>query len=43
MAVYGLALTPLLDHLQFIKISVKHFAFTDSITGAEKLKEIKIL
>ena len=42
MAAYALGLSPLLDHLQSIKRSVKHVAFADDLTGAGKLKEIKI-
>ena len=42
MAAYALGLTPLLDHLQSIKRSVKHDAFADYVTGAEMLEEIKI-
>ena len=42
MAAYALGLTPLLDHLQSLKRSVKHVAFADDLTGAGKLKEIKI-
>ena len=42
MAAYALGLTPLLDHLQSVKRSVKHVAFADDQTGAGKLKEIKI-
>ena len=42
MAAYALGLTPLLDHLQSVKRSVKHVAFADDLTGAGKLKEIKI-
>ena len=42
MAAYALGLTPLLDHLQFVKRSVKHVAFADDLTGAGKLEEIKI-
>ena len=42
MAAYALGLTPLLDHLQFVKISVKHVAFADDLTSAGKLLEIKI-
>ena len=39
---YALGLTPSLDHLQSIKRSVKHVAFVDDLTGAGKLKEVKI-
>ena len=42
MAAYFLCLTPLLDHLQSVESSVKHVAFADDLTGAAKLKEIKI-
>ena len=42
MAAYFLCLTPLLDHLQSVESSVKHVAFADDLTGAGKLKEIKI-
>ena len=42
MAAYTLGLTPLLDHIQSFKRSVKHVAFTDHLTGAGKLEEIKI-
>ena len=42
MVVYALNLTPLLDHLQSVKRSVKHVAFIDDLTGAGKLEEIKI-
>ena len=35
MAGYALGLTPLLDH-------VKHVVFPDDLTGAGRLKEIKI-
>ena len=42
MAAYALGLTPLLDHLQSVKRSVKHVAFADYLTGAGKLEEIKI-
>ena len=42
MAAYALGLTPLLDHLQSFKRSVKHVAFADDLTGAGKLEEIKI-
>ena len=42
MAAYILGLTPLLDHLQSVKKRVKHVAFADDLTGAAKLKEIKI-
>ena len=38
MAAYALGLTPLLDHLQSVKRSVKHDAFADDLTGAGKLK-----
>ena len=41
MAAYTLGLTTLLDHLQSVK-SVKHAAFADDLSGAGKLKEIKI-
>ena len=39
---YALGLTPLLDHLQSVKRSVKHVAFADNLTGTGTLKEIKI-
>ena len=42
MAAYAIGITPLLDHLRFIKRSVKHVAFTDDTTGSRKLEEIKI-
>ena len=42
IAAYALGLTPSLDHLQSIKRSVKHVAFVDDLTGAGKLKEVKI-
>ena len=42
MAAYALGLTPLLDHLQSVKRSVKHVAFADDLTGAGNLEEIKI-
>ena len=42
MAAYALGLTPLLDHVQSVKRSVKHVAFADDLTVAGKLKEIKI-
>ena len=42
IAACALGLTPLLDHLQSFKRSVKHVAFTDDLTGAGKLEEIKI-
>ena len=41
MAAYALGLTPLLDHLQSIKRSVKHVIFTDDLPGAGKSEEIK--
>ena len=41
-AAYALGLTPSLDHLQSVKRSVKHAAFVDDLTGAGKLKEVKI-
>ena len=39
MAEYALGLTPLLDHLQSVKRSVKHDAFADDLTGAGKSKK----
>ena len=42
MAAYALGLTPLLEHLQSFKRSVKHVAFADDLTGPGKLEEIKI-
>ena len=42
MAAYALGLTPLLDHVQSVKRSVKHVAFADDLTVAGKLKKIKI-
>ena len=42
MAAYALGLTPLVDHVQSVKRSVKHVAFADDLTVAGKLKEIKI-
>ena len=42
MAAYALGLTPLLDHLQPVKGSVKHVAFEDDLIGAGKLEKIKI-
>ena len=42
MAAYALGLPPLLDYLQSIKRSFKHFAFANDLTGARKLEEIKI-
>ena len=42
MAAYALGLTSLLNHLQSVKRSVKHLAFVVALTGAGKLKEIKI-
>ena len=43
MTAYALGLTPLLDHLQFVKRSVKHIAFADDLTSGRKLEEIKNL
>ena len=42
MVADALGLTPLLDHLQSAKRSVKHVAFAYDLTGAMKLEEIKI-
>ena len=42
MAAYALDLTPLLDHLQSVKRSVKYVVFADDLTGAGNLEEIKI-
>ena len=42
MTAYALGLTPLIDHLQSVKRSVKHVAFADDLTGAGNLEEIKI-
>ena len=42
MIAYALSLTPLLSHLKSVKRSVKHVAFANDLTGAGKLKEIKI-
>ena len=42
MIAYALSLTPLLYYLQSVKRSVKHVAFADGLTGAGKLKKIKI-
>ena len=42
MIAYALSLTPLLSHLKSVKRSAKHVAFADDLTGAGKLKEIKI-
>ena len=42
MLAYVLSLTPLLSHLKSVKRSAKHVAFADDLTGAGKLKEIKI-
>ena len=39
MAEYALGLTPLLDHLQSVKRSVKHDAFADDPTGEGKSKK----
>ena len=42
MAGYALGLSPLLNHLQSVKRSVKHVTFANDVTGAGNLKEIKI-
>ena len=42
MAAYVLGLTPLRDHLQPVKGSVKHVAFVNDLTGGGKLEKIKI-
>ena len=42
MAGYALGFTPLLDHLQSVKRSVKLVAFADDVTGAGKLEKMKI-
>ena len=42
MTAYALGLTPVLDHLQSVKRSVKHVAFADDLIGAGNLEEIKI-
>ena len=42
MAAYALGLTPLLDHLQSVKRSVKHVAFADDLIGVGNSEEIKI-
>ena len=42
MAAYALGLTPLLDHLQSVKRSVKNVVFADDLTSAGKSEEIKV-
>ena len=42
MTACALGLTPLLDHLQSVKRTVKHVAFADDLIGAGNLEEIKI-
>ena len=42
MAAYVLDLTPLLDHPQSVKRSIKHAASADYLTSAGILEEMKI-
>ena len=39
MAAYALGLTPLLNHLQSVKGSVKHVTFANDLTGNGNLKD----
>ena len=39
MAAYALGLTPLLDHLQSIKRSVKHAPVGNNLTGTGKVRQ----